>query len=151
MTAFKGTIQALVIHNLSLITHTTHLIFLITVFSSTRAQLPENVAGLVAADRAAAALCDTEGPRRALLSIVDKASVLYVPAAVNALNYLDNRPNLPALMAWRPNFALVSKSRDFGVTAGPMSFRKKGFPRRYGHYLSVWHRDKGRWKIRLRA
>ena len=118
----------------------------------TFAQLPEKVGGLIMADRAAATLSKTQSPHAALLSIIDKTSTFYVPSAVNAYNYLNNRPNLADVMTWEPNFAIVSKSLDFGVTSGSMQFQKVGAVKRNGQYLIVWKRGKkGEWKVDLRA
>lgn len=117
-----------------------------------QAQLPAKVGSLITVDRAAANISKTETPHAALMSIVDKESVLYVPSVVNAVSYLNNRPNIPDVMTWQPNFALVSRSLDWGVTSGPFEFQKIGAIKRYGHYLSVWRRDKkGIWKLHLRA
>jgi len=117
-----------------------------------QAQLPDRIGGIVSADRSAANISKTLSPHQALLSIVDKESTLYVPSPVNALNYLNNRPNIPDVMNWAPNFALVSRSLDWGVTSGPMDFQKVGAVKRNGQYLTVWRRDKkGNWKIHLRA
>lgn len=122
------------------------------VFSDVYAQLPEKVGSLISADRATANIAKRETPHKALMSVVDKESTLYVPSPVNAINYLNNRPNIPDVMTWRPNFALVSKSLDWGVTSGPMEFQKMGAIKRHGQYLTVWRRDrKGDWKIHLRA
>ncbi len=121
-------------------------------FSSVQAQLPDKVGSLISADRTASNISKGSNPHQALLSIVDKESILYVPSPVNALNYLNNRPNIPDVMSWQPNFALVSKSLDWGVTSGPMEFQKVGSIKRYGQYLTVWRRDKkGNWKVHLRA
>lgn len=121
-------------------------------FSGVQAQLPEKVGSLISADRTAAGLAKREGPHKAFLSIVDKESTLYVPSPVDALNYLNNRPNIPDVMSWTPNFALVSKSLDWGVTSGPMEFQKVGAIKRFGQYLTVWRRDrKGNWKVHVRA
>lgn len=117
-----------------------------------QAQLPDRIGGIVSADRSAANISKTASPHEALLSIVDKQSTLYVPSPVNALNYLNNRPNIPDVMNWEPNFALVSRSLDWGVTSGRMDFQKVGAVKRNGQYLTVWRRDKkGNWKIHLRA
>ena len=119
---------------------------------SVYAQLPERVGSLISADQNAANLSKATSPHQALMSIVDKESTLYVPSAVNALNYLNNRPNISDVMNWKPNFALVSKSLDWGVTSGPMDFQKVGAVKRNGQYLTVWRRDKkGNWKIHIRA
>lgn len=116
------------------------------------AQLPEKVGGLITADRNAALIAKQQTPHAAFSSIIDKTSTFYVPSAVNAFNYLNNRPNIPDVMSWEPNFALVSKSLEFGVTSGSLEFQKVGAIKRYGQYLTVWKRDKkGVWKVDLRA
>ncbi len=121
-------------------------------FLQVSAQLPNKVGSLITADRNAANLAKNSSPHEALMSIVDKNSTLYVPSSVNALDYLNNRPNIPDVMSWSPNFALVSKSLEWGVTSGRMEYQKIGVIKRYGQYLTVWNRDKkGNWKIHLRA
>ncbi|NGM66332.1 DUF4440 domain-containing protein [Sphingobacterium sp. SGR-19] len=120
--------------------------------TNVHAQLPDKVGSLITADRTASNLAKRENLHKAFMSIVDKESTLYVPSPVNAINYLNNRPNIPDVMSWEPNFALVSKSLDWGVTSGPMEFQKVGAIKRFGQYLTVWRRDrKGNWKVHIRA
>ncbi|GGC45110.1 hypothetical protein GCM10011386_41760 [Parapedobacter defluvii] len=120
--------------------------------ASSFAQVLGKVGSLLAADRTAARLSATEGPYTALRSIVDKNSLFFTPAPVGALEYLDSRPNIPDVMTWKPAFAAVAKSMEWGVTVGSLSFQRVGAIKRYGEYLTVWHRDrKGNWKINLRA
>lgn len=127
-------------------------VWLLILSMDAQAQLPDKVGGLIRADRTAANISKTSNPHDALMSIVDKESTLYVPSPVNAVNYLSNRPNIPDVLTWQPNFALVSKSLDWGVTSGPMEFQKVGAVKRHGQYLTVWRRDrKGNWKAHLRA
>ena len=119
---------------------------------SSFAQLLGKVGSLLSADRTAARLSATEGPHAALLSIVDRNSIFFTPSPVSALEYLNNRPNIPDVLTWKPTYAAVSKSMEWGVTAGPLSFQRVGAVKRYGEYLAVWRRDrKGNWKIDLRA
>src|SRR5690606_5985051 len=95
---------------------------------------------------------ETQGPYAAFLSVVDRNSTFFTPAPTDALEYLDNRPNIPDVMTWRPTFAAIAKSMEWGVTAGSLTFQRVGAIKRYGEYLTVWHRDrKGNWKINLRA
>lgn len=116
------------------------------------AQLPEKVGGLISADRSAANISGMGSPHAGLSSIVDKMSTFFVPSPVNALNYLNNRPNLPDVLTWNPNFALVSRSLDWGVTSGSLEFQKIGAIKRYGQYVTVWRRDKkGNWRVHIRA
>ncbi|MVZ61618.1 DUF4440 domain-containing protein [Sphingobacterium humi] len=119
---------------------------------SSFAQLPEKVGGLLSVDKTAANLSRTENPHTGLKYMVDKLSTFFVPSPVNAVNYLDNRPNIPDVLTWNPNFALVSRSLDWGVTSGPLEFQKVGAIKRYGQYVTVWRRDKkGAWKVHVRA
>lgn len=116
------------------------------------AQLMGKVGSLVSADRTAAQRSASEGPYAALLSIVDDNSTFFAPAPVDALEYLKSRPNIPDVLNWRPTFAAVAKSMEWGVTTGTLSFQRVGAIKRYGEYLTVWRRDKrGNWKINLRA
>lgn len=132
--------------------YSTSCITLALVSSIAKAQLPEKIGSLISADRNAAILSKQETPHAALSSIIDKESVFYVPSAVNAYNYLNNRPNIADVMTWEPNFALLSKSQDFGITSGKMSFQKVGAVKRNGQYVTIWKRNKkGDWKIDLRA
>lgn len=115
-------------------------------------QLPEKIGGLITVDRNAAFLSKSETPHAALSSIIDKESVFYVPSATNAFNYLNNRPNIADVMSWEPNFALLSKSQEFGITSGKLQFQKVGAVQRNGQYLTIWKRNKkGEWKVDLRA
>ncbi len=120
--------------------------------SMAKAQLPEKIGGLISADKNAAAISKQQTPYDALSSIIDKESVFYVPSAVNAFNYLNNRPNIADVMTWDPNFALLSKSQEFGITSGKMQFQKVGAVQRNGQYITIWKRNKkGDWKVDLRA
>ncbi len=120
--------------------------------SVSKAQLPDKIGGLISADRNAAAISKQQSPYDALSSIIDKESVFYVPSAVNALNYLNNRPNISDVMIWEPNFALLAKSQEFGVTSGKIQFQKVGAVQRNGQYIIIWKRNKkGDWKVDLRA
>ncbi len=117
-----------------------------------QAQLPDKVGSLITVDREAAKLSKTTTPHQAFLSIVDKESIFFTPSAVNAFNYLTNRPNIADIMTWDANFVLVSRSQDWGVTSGPMEFQKVGAVKRHGQYLIVWKRNKkGVWKVDFRA
>lgn len=136
-------------------THTARagvLFCLLTLSFSALSQIPDKVGSLLSADRAAARISASEGPHQALLSIADRNSIVFSRSAVNALEYLNNRPNIPDVLTWRPTFAAISKSMEWGVTSGSIAFQRVGAVRRYGEYLTIWKRDrKGIWKIALRA
>lgn len=128
------------------------LFCLISASFQTFSQLPAKVGSLLTADRAAARLSSTEGPHAALRSIVDENSIFFTPKPVNAKEYLQDRPNIPDVLTWKPTFAAIAKSMEWGVTSGSLSFQRVGAIKRYGEYLTVWRRDrKGNWKVDLRA
>ncbi len=127
-------------------------IFNLWVTSAAFGQLPNKVGSLITVDRNASNLSSRENPHAGLTSIVDKESSFFVPSRVNALNYLNNRPNLPDVLTWEPNFALVSRSMDWGVTSGAQQYQRTGAIKRYGQYVTVWRRDKkGKWRVHVRA
>jgi len=117
------------------------------------AQIPDKVGSLIAVDKNTARIASEKTPFEAFMSVIDKPnSTLFVPSQVNAYDYLSNRPNFPDVMSWEPTLALVSRSMEWGVTTGPMSFQKVGARKRFGEYLTVWKRDrKGKWKIDIHA
>lgn len=128
------------------------IVFLVFAGDAVTAQVLGKVGSLLTADRTAARLSETQGPYAAFMSVVDRNSTFFTPAPTDALEYLDNRPNIPDVMTWRPTFAAIAKSMEWGVTAGTLSFQRVGAIKRYGEYLTVWRRDrKGNWKIDLRA
>lgn len=128
------------------------IVYLAVAGHGVKAQVLGKVGSLLTADRTAARLSETAGPYTALMSVVDRNSMFFTPAPTEALAYLENRPNIPDVMTWRPTFAAIAKSMEWGVTAGTLSFQRVGAIRRYGEYLTVWRRDrKGDWKIDLRA
>ncbi|MEC3881151.1 DUF4440 domain-containing protein [Parapedobacter sp. 10938] len=128
------------------------IVLLVIASHSATAQVLGKVGSLLMADRTAARLSETQGPHAAFMSVVDRNSTFFTPAPVDALEYLENRPNIPDVMTWRPTFATIAKSMEWGVTTGTLSFQRVGAIKRYGEYLTVWRRDrKGNWKIDLRA
>src|SRR5690606_15005830 len=113
------------------------IVFMSAFSAQVYAQIPDKVGSLIHADKEAALISKTTTPHQAFLSIVDKESKFFVPSEVNALDYLNNRPNIPDVLTWEPALAMVSKSQEFGVTTGPFEFQKVGARKRFGQYLTV--------------
>lgn len=117
-----------------------------------QAQLPNKVGSLLSADRTLAGLAKTETPYNALLGVTNEETVYFAPGPVNGLKYMKNRPNIPDVMRWEPEFSGIGKSMEFGFTMGPVEFQRVGSPLRHGEYLTIWKRDrKGEWKILVRG
>jgi len=116
------------------------------------AQTDNMVGEIVAADIYDSELSANKGSLAGLTNSLDRNSVFFKPAPEPALKYFRTRPNIPDVVSWRPVFAKIAKSNEWGFTTGPIKWKNKGMAEKYGEYLSIWKRDrKGKWKIALRA
>lgn len=116
------------------------------------AQTESMVGQIVATDIYDSELSANKGPLAGLTNSLDNNSIYFKPAPEPALKYFKTRPNIPDLITWRPVFAKIAKSNEWGFTTGPISWQNSGMSKKYGEYLSIWKRDrKGRWKIALKA
>lgn len=116
------------------------------------AQTESQVGQIVAADIYDSELSLNKGALEGLTNSIDKNTIYFKPSPEPASEYFKTRPNIPDLVSWRPVFAKISKSNEWGFTTGPITWQNSGFSKKYGEYLSIWKRDrKGRWKIALRA
>lgn len=107
---------------------------------------------IVAADYYASELAANKGVLAGLKSGVDDNTIFFKPAPQEALGYLNNRPNIPDVISWKPVIAKIAKSNEWGFTTGPISSSVSGMKKNYGSYLTVWKRNhKGKWKVGYRA
>jgi len=127
-------------------------LLLILSLSCLKVQAQDMVGELVAADYFSSELAGNKGALEGLKYAVDKNTTYFEPSPQSALDYLNNMPNIPDVISWKPVMAKVAKSNEWGFTTGPLTYQQIGFPKRYGEYLKVWKRDrKGNWKIAIRA
>jgi ketosteroid isomerase-like protein len=108
---------------------------------------------LVAAERAFSADSEARGLRAAFLAYFEPG-VLTFPAGKPlqvGTRHLQDGPDQPGVLSWRPIKAEVSSSGDFGYTTGPYEFRRKKedpSPVATGSYASVWRRRTyGAWRV----
>lgn len=97
--------------------------------------------GLAQLEHRFAADAATLGTRGAFLRHMAPSGVIFHPGPVNARLWWEPRPSTPARLAWAPEFAELSASRDLGWTTGPWSYRPDSAAREpvaWGHYLTVW-------------
>jgi ketosteroid isomerase-like protein/sugar lactone lactonase YvrE len=92
-----------------------------------------------------------KGIRDSFLHFLADDSILFRPQAVAGKKWMLERPAAPGLLTWRPAFADISNSEDFGYTTGPYEFRRVGPDDKevgHGNYMSVWKRGSGGvWKV----
>lgn len=110
------------------------------------------VGEIVAADYFSSELATNKGVLAGLSNAVDGNTIFFQPAPEKALAYLNNRPNIPDVIGWKPVMAKIAKSNEWGFTTGPIVSSVIGMQKNYGEYLTIWKRDrKTKWKIAYRA
>ena len=114
--------------------------------------MPPALASLVEAERAFAKMSVTVSMRDAFLANLAADAVLFNPGPVNGPALYRDRPVTAAVLSWRPSYAEIAGSSDFGFTTGPWEFRRDpdSEPVAFGHFVSVWKKQAdGRWKVAL--
>ncbi len=102
---------------------------------------PDDLAGLIAAERHFAARALETSIRDAFFEAVDADGIVFRPGPVNAKEFFRGRPSNPGpLLSWGPSYAEVSNYGDLGWTTGPWEFRaaKDKDPSAWGHFATVW-------------
>ena len=105
-----------------------------------------NADAIVAAERAFAAEAAERGWAAAFRRWAAADAITLSPDPVNAQENLAQVPgDGETTLDWRPAYAGVSQSGDFGFTTGPFQIRgREGI---VGHYFTVWRRQRdGSWK-----
>jgi ketosteroid isomerase-like protein len=101
---------------------------------------------VIAAERAFASRAAQRGWAAAFRSYAAADAITLSPDPVNAHEQLARFPgDGETTLDWRPAYAGISRSGDFGFTTGPFQFRgREGIA---GHYFTVWRRQPdGAWK-----
>ncbi len=109
------------------------------------------VQNLVATERAFAAMARDKGTREAFLSALAEDGQLFRPRPENGKAFHKANPDDGGLLVWEPVYADLSAAQDLGYTTGPWSFTAPGDvdPKVYGHFVSVWKKIGGAWKLLL--
>ncbi len=129
-----------------------HLAALFSVFAAgSSVTLQTDFEALVAAEKAFALQVETNGIRQAFLDNLDEQSVVFLNNQfVAGRSAYARQPDGPGLLSWRPVYAEISASGEFGFTTGPYEVRRQrtGEPITYGMYTSVWQKTgEGHWKV----
>jgi len=112
----------------------------------------EQVNQLISAEYNLSILTAKKGLLTAYQTFGDENSLFYTPAPTPLKLFIKNKPNVPDVMQWKPVYAKVAKSDEWGFTTGRISWQKIGHKKKYGEYLCLWKLDrKGTWRIAHRA
>ena len=114
---------------------------------------PNALSSLVEAERGFARMSVEHGMREAFLANLADDAVVFQPLPVNGQQVWSARKPSTATLMWEPSFAEVAASGDLGYTTGPWEFHPPSSSgdstRFYGHFVSVWRRASGAWKVAL--
>ena len=106
---------------------------------------------LVDAELAFAKRADQEGTDAAFLSVLDDMGVLFHPGPVNGKAWLRGQKPDTSKLTWFPSFVEVSNAGDLGYSTGPYQWRAEAKSEKvsHGHFVSIWGRHGGSWKLLL--
>ncbi|MEP6821474.1 MAG: nuclear transport factor 2 family protein [Chthoniobacterales bacterium] len=97
------------------------------------------------------AMGQEQSARAASLAYLADDAIMFEPGPVNAKKTWTARPEGGLSLKWHPTFAAMARSCDLGFTTGPAEWRRAKEdekPLGYGHYLSIWKKQKdGQWKV----
>lgn len=102
------------------------------------------VKSLVNAEKAFAQKVAKDGQNAAFAEFAAPDGIVFRPNPINAKKYFATAQDTKDLK-WEPNYARLSKSRDWGFTSG--SFEAGADKKTYGHYLSIWRGKDGEWQL----
>ena len=97
----------------------------------------------VDAERAFANDAKRLGQWTAFRKYADETAVMFTPQAVWAHEFLAGRKDPPRSVRWAASNSWVSCDGRTAINRGPA---QTGAGKTYGHFTTVWLRDKGQWK-----
>src|SRR5262245_51531475 len=119
---------------------TTKVFVLITLVSTTAAQAPENAGAVVAAEREFAADGATRGWAASFRRYHAPEAIVLQPDPIKAeITLAKVEGDGPNTLLWRPAYAGIARSGDFGFTTGPVQIRGQDHIR--SHYFTIWRKQ----------
>lgn len=97
----------------------------------------------IEAEQAFASMAQTEGQWTAFRAFAAPDGVMFVPARVNAQQWLKDRADPPVAVMWWPGRGWVSCDGNVAVNTGPW-VRSGG--KSVGYFTTVWARTRSGWK-----
>jgi ketosteroid isomerase-like protein len=106
---------------------------------------------LVEAELGFAKKAEIEGINPAFLSVLDDLGILFRPGPVNGRAWLHAQQPDTSKLTWFPAFVEVSEAGDLGYSTGPYQWRGEADSTKvsHGHFVSIWGRRGGSWKLLL--
>jgi ketosteroid isomerase-like protein len=91
-----------------------------------------------------------EGYKASFLKYLSEDNIMFADGPVKGRERVASRPELPGLLQWYPDYAVVANTGDVGLSAGPWVFSKDGQRIAFGHFFSIWRKQPdGHWRNAL--
>jgi ketosteroid isomerase-like protein len=111
----------------------------------------KGIEGLIQAEKNFAAYSVAHSTKEAFQQFIDSNSMMFDNGKpVKAIDFWEKKEKNAGVLKWRPQYAELSASGDFGYTTGPWTFQptKNDTIVARGQYSTVWHINKdGEWKF----
>ena len=104
---------------------------------------------LMAADQGFADRSVEIGRTGAFLEFLGRGSTVFRDGPVDALELYSSETfqNNVNEISWEAHYVDVSRAGDLGLTAGPLNFLADESTGQFGHLISIWQRQEGRWVL----
>ena len=126
-------------------------VIIVLLFFSAFANAQKGIDNLIQAEKNFAAYSVAHSTKEAFQQFIDSNSIMFDNGKpVSAIEFWNKREKRPGVLNWRPQYAEISASGDFGYTTGPWTFQNSVNDSiiARGQYTTVWHLNKnGEWKF----
>jgi len=104
---------------------------------------------LMAADQSFADRSSEIGRTGAFLEFLGQGSTVFREGPVDALGLYSSEAfqNSANEISWEAHYVDVSRAGDLGLTAGPLNFLADELTGQFGHLISIWQKQEGRWVL----
>ena len=122
------------------------------VFVSSTGFSQRSIDSMVQAEKKFANTSLVASTKEAFVKYIDTAGIVFEKGKpVNGFKLYSKSERRPGILTWKPEYAEISSSKDFGYTTGPWKYYAntlKDNPLAKGHFITVWHlNNKGEWKF----
>jgi hypothetical protein len=91
------------------------------------------------------------GTRDAFIKYIDSSGIVFEKGkAVNGLEAFTKSEKRPGILAWKPEYAEIAATNDFGYTTGPWKYYANSInenPVASGYFITVWNLTNNGWKF----
>ena len=127
---------------------------LFSLLISSVALAQQGIDGMVQSELKFAAFALSNSTKEAFIKYADSAGVIFENGeAINARSFWGKKEKRPGILRWRPRFAEIANSGDFGYTTGSWTFQPLTITDSIiaaGHFFTVWQLNKhGNWQFLL--